>query len=66
MPSYVIPDPETLRREIRDSHERCRQYQARFTFEDIIGVSLAIRETKKRAMVAALERCLQLPLWPPT
>ncbi len=55
MPSYVIPDPETLRLEIRDSHERCRQYQARFTFEDIIGVSPAIRETKKRAMVAALE-----------
>lgn len=26
MPSYSIPDPETLRREIQGSHERCRQY----------------------------------------
>ena len=25
MPSYTIPDPETLKREIRDSHERCRK-----------------------------------------
>jgi len=25
MPSYAIPDPETLQREIKDSHARCRQ-----------------------------------------
>ena len=26
MPSYSIPDPETLHREIQASHERCRQF----------------------------------------
>lgn len=25
MPSYTIPDPETLKREINDSHERCKK-----------------------------------------